>query len=207
MAPNSATMEKAWRAGESSPLTLNYRLGVFGFLAHPALSKESPYHGSGDYGLLDQQAALRWVQQNIAAFGGDPGKVTIAGESAGSISVCAQMASPLSKGLFIRAIGESGGCFNPTIATIPLADGEQRGVKFATAIGATSLAALRALPADQLLGGCDKAGHAKISAHYRRPFLYQISPPGIRRGRTGARPPACRLELRRVKLQANSGKE
>jgi len=141
-------------------LTVNYRLGVFGFLAHPALSKESPYHGSGDYGLLDQQAALRWVQQNIAAFGGDPGKVTIAGESAGSISVCAQMSAPLSKGLFIRAIGESGGCFNPTIAPIPLADAEQQGVKFATGIGATSLAALRALPADQLLAYATNATNA-----------------------------------------------
>ena len=139
-------------------LTVNYRLGVFGFLSCPELSKESPYHGSGDYGLLDQQAALRWVQHNIAAFGGDPGKVTIAGESAGSISVCAQMSSPLSKGLFIRAIGESGGCFNPTIAPVPLADGERQGVKFATGIGATSLAAMRALPADQLLAAATKPG-------------------------------------------------
>ncbi len=139
-------------------LTVNYRLGVFGFLSCPELSKESPYHGSGDYGLLDQQAALRWVQQNIAAFGGDPGKVTIAGESAGSISVCAQMSSPLSKGLFIRAIGESGGCFNPTIAPVPLADGERQGVKFATGIGVTSLAAMRALPADQLLAAATKPG-------------------------------------------------
>jgi para-nitrobenzyl esterase len=139
-------------------LTVNYRLGVFGFLSCPELSKESPYHGSGDYGLLDQQAALRWVKQNIAAFGGDPKKVTIAGESAGSISVCAQMSSPLSKGLFIRAIGESGGCFNPTIAPVPLADGERQGVKFATEIGATSLAAMRALPADQLLAAATKPG-------------------------------------------------
>ncbi len=144
-------------------LTVNYRLGVFGFLAHPTLSKESPYHGSGNYGLLDQQAALRWVRENIAAFGGDPEKVTIAGESAGSISVCAQISSPLSRGLFIRAIGESGGCFNPTISPIPLADAEQRGVKFASAIGATSSAALRALPADQLLADATKPGTPKFS--------------------------------------------
>jgi para-nitrobenzyl esterase len=143
-------------------LTVNYRLGVFGFLAHPALSKESPYHGSGDYGLLDQQAALRWVQENIAGFGGDPGKVTIAGESAGSISVCSQMASPLSRGLFIRAIGESGGCFMPTNVPIPLADAEQQGAKFATAIGATSLAALRALPADRLLAETTKPAPPKF---------------------------------------------
>jgi para-nitrobenzyl esterase len=143
-------------------LTVNYRLGVFGFLAHPELSKESPYHGSGDYGLLDQQAALRWVQQNIAAFGGDPAKVTIAGESAGSISVSSQMASPLSKGLFIRAIGESGGCFNPTFSPVRLADAEAQGVKFATSLGAKSLAALRALPAAQLLAATTKPTSPKF---------------------------------------------
>jgi para-nitrobenzyl esterase len=76
-------------------VTVNYRLGIFGFFAHPELTKESPNKASGKYGLLDQAAALKWVQQNIAAFGGDPKRVTIAGESAGSISVSAQMASPL----------------------------------------------------------------------------------------------------------------
>jgi len=144
-------------------VTFNYRLGVFGYLAHPELSKESPYHGSGDYGLLDQQAALRWVQKNIAAFGGDPGKVTIDGESAGSISVCSLMASPLSKGLFCRAIGESGGCFAPTYAPIPLADAEAQGVKLAATLGATSLAALRALPADRLLAGSTTPATPKIT--------------------------------------------
>ncbi len=94
-------------------VTINYRLGPFGFVAHPALSKESPHGSSGNYGMLDQIAALRWVQQNIAAFGGDPGRVTIFGESAGSWSVCCLMASPLAKGLFHRAIGESGGAFAP----------------------------------------------------------------------------------------------
>src|SRR5450755_4589747 len=89
-------------------VTANYRLGVFGFLAHPELTKESPHNASGDYGLMDQADTLRWVRRNIAAFGGDPDKVTIAGESAGSLSVCAQMASPLSKDLFAGAIGESG---------------------------------------------------------------------------------------------------
>ncbi len=86
-------------------LTVNYRLAIFGFFAHPELTKESPHHASGNYGLLDQSAALRWVQQNISAFGGDPKRVTIAGESAGSVSVSAQMASPLSKGLIAGAIG------------------------------------------------------------------------------------------------------
>src|SRR5438876_3166700 len=131
-------------------LTVNYRLGVFGLLAHPELTKESPRHASGNYGLLDQNAALRWVQQNIAAFGGDPKKVTIAGESAGSVSVSAQMASPLSRDLIAGAIGESGSIVG-TLSAVPLAEGEQNGEKFATAIGATSLAALRAMPAEQLL--------------------------------------------------------
>ena len=98
-------------------VTLNYRVGIFGFLAHPALTAEDPHASSGNYGLLDQQAALRWVHANIAAFGGDPGNVTVFGESAGSMSVCAQLTSPPAAGLFHRAIGESGPC---TFITMPL---------------------------------------------------------------------------------------
>jgi len=94
-------------------VTINYRLGIFGFFAHPGLSAESGHHVSGNYALLDQLAALAWVKKNIAAFGGDPGKVTIFGESAGSWAVNALMASPLAKDLFQRAIGESGGSFEP----------------------------------------------------------------------------------------------
>ena len=90
-------------------VSMNYRLGIFGFFELPELTAESPHHASGNYGLLDQTAALAWVKNNIAAFGGDPNNVTIFGESAGSISVSAQMASPLAKGLFAKAIGESGG--------------------------------------------------------------------------------------------------
>jgi para-nitrobenzyl esterase len=131
-------------------LTVNYRLTVFGFLAHPELSRESGRNASGNYGLMDQSAALRWVQQNIAAFGGDPKKVTIAGESAGSSSVCAQMASPLSKNLISAAIGESGSMLSLQPMTT-LAQAEEMGVKFAQSVGAASLAALRAVPADQLL--------------------------------------------------------
>jgi para-nitrobenzyl esterase len=138
-------------------LTVNYRLGVFGFFAHPELTQESPHHASGNYGLLDQYAALLWVRQNIAAFGGDPKKVTIAGESAGSISVSAQMASPLSKNLLAGAIGESGSIIG-ALSAVPLAEGEQMGVKFATGTGATSLAALRAMPAEQLLEATAKPG-------------------------------------------------
>lgn len=131
-------------------ITINYRLTVFGFFAHPELTKESPHHASGNYGLLDQAAALQWVQQNIAAFGGDPKKVTIAGESAGSFSVSAQMASPLSKNLIAGAIGESGSLVG-TNPPMPLSEAEQLGEKFASAVGANSLAALRAMPAQQVL--------------------------------------------------------
>ncbi|WP_324673534.1 carboxylesterase/lipase family protein [Hymenobacter sp. GOD-10R] len=143
-------------------VTMNYRLGVFGFMAHPELTKESPNHASGNYGLLDQQAALRWVQQNIAAFGGDPKKVTIAGESAGSFSVSAQMASPGSKTMFARAIGESGSLLSMQ-PTATLAEAEQNGVQFGTALSATSLAALRALPAQQLLEATGKQGVPRFS--------------------------------------------
>ena len=131
-------------------VTVNYRLGVFGFFALPALAEESPQHAAGNYGLLDQVAALGWVQANIAAFGGDPAKVTIAGESAGSISVSALMTSPLSKHLFVRAIGESGALIAP-IAPLTLAQAQQRGTAFAGKVGARSLAGLRAMPAAQLL--------------------------------------------------------
>lgn len=126
-------------------VTVNYRLNIFGFFAHPELSAEAPYKASGNYGLLDQAAALKWVQKNIAAFGGDPKKVTIAGESAGSISVSAQMASPLSRGLIAGAIGESGAGINPTLSPVPLAEAEKTGVEFAKNAGYTSLAQLRAL--------------------------------------------------------------
>jgi para-nitrobenzyl esterase len=139
-------------------VTVNYRLGIFGFFSHPELTKESAHHASGNYGYLDQHAALVWVQQNIAAFGGDPKRVTIAGESAGSISVCAQMASPLSKNLIAGAIGESGAPINPTLFPIPLAEGEGNGTKFGTAVGANSLADLRAIPAEQLLDDAYKPG-------------------------------------------------
>ncbi len=144
-------------------LTVNYRLGVFGFMAHPELTKESPHHASSNYGYLDQSAALRWVQQNIAAFGGDPKKVTIAGESAGSVSVSAQMASPLSKNLMAGAIGESGSLLG-TLPPVSLAVAEQEGVKFAEMVGAKSLAELRAMPAEQILEATAKPGTPRFSS-------------------------------------------
>ena len=135
-------------------VTLNYRLGFLGFLAHPALSAEVDYHGSGDYGFMDQQAALEWVQRNIKHFGGDPDKVTIFGESAGGLSVHTQLASPEATGLFDRAIVESGAYF---LNTTPLANAEAAGTGVATALGcskptpAETAACLRALPVTTLL--------------------------------------------------------
>ncbi|MHA4866495.1 carboxylesterase/lipase family protein [Duganella sp. PWIR1] len=138
-------------------LTINYRLNIFGFLAHPELTKESPHRASGNYGLMDQAAALQWVRKNIAAFGGDPSRVTIAGESAGSFSVSAQMINPQAKGLIAGAIGESGSLLG-LMAAAPLGTAEQNGASFAQSIGASSLAELRALPAQQLLDATQKPG-------------------------------------------------
>ncbi len=136
----------------------NYRLGVFGYLAHPDLTRESPHHASGNYGLLDQVAALHWVRKNIAAFGGDPNKVTIGGESAGSLSVSALMASPLSRDLFQQAIGESGAFFGKLNSSghTPLAEAEKQGTEFAESIGAKSLADLRAKSTAELLAAAMK---------------------------------------------------
>ena len=136
-------------------LTVNYRLNVFGFLAHPELTRESPHHASGNYGLMDQAAALQWVRKNIAAFGGDPSRVTIAGESAGSWSVSAQMITPLSKGLIAGAIGESGSLLGLT-PPASLAEAEKTGQTFAEKAGAPTLAALRAMPAQQVLDATAK---------------------------------------------------
>lgn len=138
-------------------ITINYRLNVFGFMAHSELSKESPKGASGNYGLLDQAAALKWVYQNISAFGGNPAKITIAGESAGSFSVSALMASPLSKSMIAGAIGESGSLLSNT-STVPLAEAEKLGLQFAAGVGANSLASLRAMPAEQLLEATAKPG-------------------------------------------------
>ncbi|HRI22868.1 MAG TPA: carboxylesterase family protein, partial [Panacibacter sp.] len=131
----------------------NYRVGVFGFFAHPELTKESPNNASGNYGLLDQVAALQWVKKNIEAFGGDPNNVTIAGQSAGSMSVNCLVASPLAKGLFQRAIAESGASFvsSPFRGSTSLQQSEAAGVKVAESLQAASIKDLRNIPAEELL--------------------------------------------------------
>ncbi len=140
-------------------VSIAYRVGQLGFLAHPELSKESPNHVSGNYGLLDMIAGLKWIKQNIAAFGGDPDKVTIFGESAGGIAVSMLCASPLAKGLFQGAISESGGSFGPPrLTTYPgenlktLLDAENDGVAYVKSAGVTSIAELRKIDADKLPG-------------------------------------------------------
>lgn len=129
-------------------VTINYRLNVFGLFAHPALTRESDRNTSGNYAFLDQIAALQWVKKNIAAFGGDPSRVTIFGESAGAASVNILMASPLAKGLFHRAIGESGSSLRPVPARAEI---EAAGQKFEAALGASGLDGLRNVSAEDLL--------------------------------------------------------
>ena len=134
-------------------VSINYRVGIFGFFALPELTKESSYNASGNYGLLDQIAALKWVKNNIASFGGDPDNVTIAGQSAGSMSVNCLVASPLCKTLFKKAIAESGASMITTgIGKMQtLQDAEQQGIGFEKKAGVNSLAELREIPADTLL--------------------------------------------------------
>ncbi len=141
-------------------VSINYRVGSIGFLAHPELSAESPQRVSGNYGLLDQIAGLRWVRDNVAAFGGDPDRVTIFGESAGGISVSMLCASPEAKGLFRGAISQSGGSFGPTRPTTypgenmrTLAQAEASGLAYVQRAGVSSIAELRQLPPERLPAG------------------------------------------------------
>jgi para-nitrobenzyl esterase len=157
-------------------VTVNYRLGVFGFFSHPELTAESPHRASGNYGLLDQAAALAWVKRNIAAFGGDSNHVTIGGESAGSIAVSALMASPLSRNKIAGAIGESGALMLG-LTPPPLAEAERQGTAFAQGIGAPTLAALRAIPADKLLAAQGSAKDMPFRAVIDGYFLKE--PPSI----------------------------
>jgi para-nitrobenzyl esterase len=135
-------------------VTYNYRLGPFGFFSHPELTSESPYKASGNYGLMDLIVALEWVRANISSFGGDPNRVTIMGESAGASLVACLVTSPRAKGLFHRAIAQSTGCTGTSRIGTPLttlAEAEREGQKLAAAMGASSLAGLRAMSADDIL--------------------------------------------------------
>ncbi len=142
-------------------VSINYRLGSFGFLAHAGLSAESEHGSSGNYGLLDKIAALEWVQKNAAAFGGDPERVLIFGQSAGSMSVCSLVASPLAAGLFHRAVGQSAGCFTPLPT---LGQAEERGELLAAELGVgegskeDAIAELRTAPADDVLAAAERSG-------------------------------------------------
>ncbi|MFQ5749863.1 MAG: carboxylesterase/lipase family protein [Planctomycetota bacterium] len=163
-------------------VTINYRLGPFGFLAHPALSAESPRHASGNYGLLDQIAALKWVRKNIAGFGGDPANVTVFGESAGGVSVGCLLASPLAKGLFQRAILESGtadgvraplrsaGESTPTAEATGVGIARDLGLSDPGSDSPATAAALRAIPAGKLLA----AGHARLGFFGKGNLLWPV---------------------------------
>jgi para-nitrobenzyl esterase len=133
-------------------VSFNYRLGIFGFLSHPLLTAESPNHSSGNYGLMDQIAALNWVRKNISAFGGDPSRVTIAGQSAGSASVNCLLASPLARGLFRGAIGESGSLVleNPILRMRNLQKAEKEGLIVTEKLNLPDLQSMRTIPADEL---------------------------------------------------------
>ncbi len=144
-------------------VTVNHRLNALGFLAHPELTAEAPKRFSGNYGLLDLVAALGWVRRNIRAFGGDPGRVTIAGESAGSRAVSALMAAPSARDLFAGVIGESGAHFPLPLRALPtLAEAEDGGLAFMRRAGAASLAELRALPAEAILAAAPGIGFEPI---------------------------------------------
>jgi para-nitrobenzyl esterase len=158
-------------------VSINYRLGVLGWLAHPELSKESPLGVSGNYGLLDQIEALRWVQHNIRAFGGDPSNVTIAGESAGALSVMYLMASPPARGLFAKAIAESAYMIStPELkkASFGSPSAEESGVKLAAALHAPDLSALRAMDAEKLAFAAPAAGFAPWGAIDGHVLLRQL---------------------------------
>jgi carboxylesterase type B len=149
-------------------VTFNYRLGILGFFTHPALREEASYHASGNYGLLDQIAAVRWVHDNIAAFGGDPQRVTIAGQSAGAAAVHNLTASPLARGFFQRAIAESGSGI-ATARARTMAEQEADGTRLADAKGAHSLAELRAMPWQEIvlpLPASEASGRGSVTPRF-----------------------------------------
>ncbi len=157
-------------------VSLNYRLGIFGFFSLPGLTQESGHNASGNYGLLDQVAALQWVKNNIAAFGGDPDNVTIFGESAGSSSVSGLIASPLAKGLFNRAIGESGAFFRTTPMRSRVQAEKECSAFADSALGTTSPWDLRKMPADKILDAALKVSREIFSPCVDGYFLSEDCP-------------------------------
>jgi len=174
-------------------VSINYRLGALGFLAHEELSAESPRGISGNYGILDQIAALEWVRDNIAAFGGNPNNVTIFGESAGSWSVCYLVASPLAKGLFHRAIGQSGGCFSPQpqLAEDSAAgrSGHAVGASLAELLETADLAAMRSVPAATLYAKIEEAEWNQGGLVYQDGHVLPQQPAALVAGGTHNRVP------------------
>ncbi len=169
-------------------VNFNYRLGALGFLAHPELTAESSHHASGDYGFLDQIAALHWIKRNIAQFGGDPDNVTISGQSAGAASVSALEASPLAKDLFQHGFAMSLSFFDDRLALPKLADAEKTGLQVQKALGAASIADMREIPADKILAlqkdcqlGC--AGSVAVSPAVDGYFLPEAVPAIFAAGR------------------------
>lgn len=146
-------------------VNIAYRVGPLGFLAHPELSKESGYGGSGNYGLMDQIAALQWVKRNIAKFGGDPDNVTIVGQSAGSMSVSLLQMSPLAKGLFARAVGMSGSAFGGMLGPAPLDRAEAQGLALQKEVGAASLRDLREVTGDRLIAATTRRDATVLDGH------------------------------------------
>lgn len=146
-------------------VNIAYRVGPLGFLAHPDLTRESGYGGSGNYGLMDQIAALQWIRRNIAKFGGDPANVTIVGQSAGSMSVSLLQISPLARGLFARAVGMSGSAFGGMLGPAPLAQAERQGLALQKELGAASLQALREVPGDRLIAATTRRDPTVLDGH------------------------------------------
>lgn len=158
-------------------VTINYRVGILGFLAHPELTEESPNNVSGNYGLMDQIAALEWVQNNISNFGGDPNNVTIAGQSAGSFSVNYLVASPLASGLFQRAIAESGAALLPAARLTmdnTLSSAEERGLDADSSLGVSGVSELRELPADSILKAQGQFGAPVIDGYVIPDQIYTL---------------------------------
>ncbi|WP_316798243.1 carboxylesterase/lipase family protein [Pedobacter frigidisoli] len=163
-------------------VSINYRLGVFGFMSHPELSKESTYGGSGNYGLMDQLAAIKWVRENIAAFGGDPNRITIGGESVGAQSVSALMATPLSKGLFSGAIAESGSLLDSKALVIPLKKSEAMGTEISLQAKSPSIADLRAMSPIKLLKLVEKGNPRRFKPTIDGYFLVERPEETFRKG-------------------------